>query len=65
MAFQKITIPAGEKITVNRDNSLNVPNQPIIPFIEGDGTGADIWAEAHPGQRRRARRNRVRPRRVT
>jgi isocitrate dehydrogenase len=42
MAFQKIDVPAGEKITVNRDNSLNVPNQPIIPFIEGDGTGIDI-----------------------
>jgi isocitrate dehydrogenase len=42
MAFQKIVVPAGEKITVNRDNSLNVPNQPIIPFIEGDGTGIDI-----------------------
>jgi len=42
MAFQKIVVPAGEKITVNRDNSLNVPNQPIIPFIEGDGTGVDI-----------------------
>jgi len=42
MAFQKIAVPAGEKITVNRDYSLNVPNQPIIPFIEGDGTGIDI-----------------------
>ena len=42
MAFQKIVVPAGEKITINRDNSLNVPNQPIIPFIEGDGTGVDI-----------------------
>jgi isocitrate dehydrogenase len=42
MAFQKIVIPAGEKISVNRDNSLNVPNQPIIPYIEGDGTGVDI-----------------------
>lgn len=39
----KITIPSiGEKITVNADNSLNVPNHPIIPFIEGDGIGADI-----------------------
>ena len=38
----KITVPAGEKITVNADNSLNVPNNPIIPFIEGDGIGADI-----------------------
>src|SRR6187551_528153 len=39
----KICIPAeGEKITVNTDNSLNVPNNPIIPFIEGDGIGVDI-----------------------
>jgi isocitrate dehydrogenase len=42
MAFQKIVVPAGEKITVNRDNSLNVPDRPIIPYIEGDGTGIDI-----------------------
>lgn len=39
----KITLPqTGEKITVNVDNTLNVPNQPIIPFIEGDGIGVDI-----------------------
>ena len=37
-----IIVPAGEKITVNADNSLNVPNMPIIPFIEGDGIGVDI-----------------------
>jgi isocitrate dehydrogenase len=36
---------AGEKITVN-NGALNVPNEPIIPFIEGDGTGPDIWASA-------------------
>ncbi|HSC76238.1 MAG TPA: NADP-dependent isocitrate dehydrogenase [Pseudomonadales bacterium] len=43
MAYQKIQIPAhGEKITTNPDFSLNVPNKPIIPFIEGDGTGVDI-----------------------
>lgn len=34
---------AGEKITLNADHSLNVPNNPIIPFIEGDGIGVDIW----------------------
>lgn len=39
----KIIIPStGVKITVNADNTLNVPNNPIIPFIEGDGIGADI-----------------------
>ena len=41
-SVSKISIPAGEKITVNADNSLNVPNNPIIPFIEGDGIGVDI-----------------------
>jgi isocitrate dehydrogenase len=41
--YQHIHIPAeGQKITVNEDMSLNVPDQPIIPFIEGDGTGRDI-----------------------
>ncbi|MEQ1674647.1 MAG: isocitrate/isopropylmalate family dehydrogenase, partial [Candidatus Nitrotoga sp.] len=40
---QHIKIPAqGQKITLNSDSTLNVPNQPIIPFIEGDGTGVDI-----------------------
>lgn len=38
----KIIVPTGDKITVNADNTLNVPNHPIIPFIEGDGIGADI-----------------------
>jgi isocitrate dehydrogenase len=36
------TPQAGAKITVNADFSLNVPDRPIIPFIEGDGTGVDI-----------------------
>jgi isocitrate dehydrogenase len=43
MAFDKIEIPAeGEKIIVNSDFSLNVPDKPIIPFIEGDGIGVDV-----------------------
>ncbi|AJP58528.1 NADP-dependent isocitrate dehydrogenase [Pandoraea vervacti] len=42
MSYQHIKIPAGEKITVNKDSSLNVPDHPIIPYIEGDGTGVDI-----------------------
>jgi isocitrate dehydrogenase len=43
MGYQHITVPAdGEKITANADMSLNVPNRPIIPFIEGDGIGIDI-----------------------
>ena len=33
----------GEKIQYNRDGKLNVPDQPIIPYIEGDGVGSDIW----------------------
>jgi isocitrate dehydrogenase len=40
--YQHIQIPAGDRITVNADNTLNVPEHPIIPFIEGDGTGVDI-----------------------
>jgi len=43
MSYQHIKVPpAGQKITVNADFSLNVPDEPIIPYIEGDGTGADI-----------------------
>ena len=41
--YQHIQVPAqGKKITVNADQTLNVPVNPIIPFIEGDGTGIDI-----------------------
>ncbi len=43
MAYDKISIPvSGEKICVI-DGKLHVPENPIIPFIEGDGTGPDIW----------------------
>ncbi len=45
MAYEKLTPPSdGQKITINADLSLNVPDNPIIPFIEGDGIGPDIWA---------------------
>ena len=41
--YQHVKVPAGgSKITVNADFSLSVPNNPIIPYIEGDGTGVDI-----------------------
>jgi isocitrate dehydrogenase len=41
--YQHIGVPTtGDKITVDRDFTLNVPDHPIIPFIEGDGTGVDI-----------------------
>jgi len=41
--YQHIKVPTtGQKITVNSDMSLNVPNEPIIPYIEGDGIGLDI-----------------------
>ncbi len=41
--YKHIKVPSqGEKIVVNKDMSLNVPDQPIIPYIEGDGTGFDI-----------------------
>ena len=61
---EHVTVPAGgQKITVNADFSLNVPDQPIIPYIEGDGTGLDITpvmlkvvdaavAKCYGGQRR-------------
>ncbi len=62
--YQHIKVPAeGQKITVNADFSLNVPDNPIIPYIEGDGTGVDISpvmikvvdaavAKAYGGQRK-------------
>jgi len=62
--YQHIQVPAeGSKITVNTDFSLNVPANPIIPYIEGDGTGVDISpvmikvvdaavAKAYGGQRK-------------
>jgi isocitrate dehydrogenase len=61
--YQHIKVPSeGEKIRLNADGSLNVPYKPIIPFIEGDGTGVDITPvmrrvvdasvqEAYQGQR--------------
>ena len=63
-SFQHVKVPAGgQKITVNKDFSLTVPDQPIIPYIEGDGTGVDITpvmikvvdaavAKAYGGKRR-------------
>src|SRR6059036_105918 len=42
-ASHHVKVPAeGQKITVNADYSINVPDNPIIPYIEGDGTGLDI-----------------------
>src|SRR5262249_33070300 len=42
MAYQHVRVPEGEKISI-RDGKLKVPDHPILPFIEGDGTGRDIW----------------------
>jgi len=43
MPYEHARVPGqGEKVT-NRDGRLQVPDRPIIPFIEGDGTGPDIW----------------------
>ncbi len=50
MSEPQITAPeGGAKITIS-DGQLQVPNNPIIPFIEGDGTGPDIWftGTSHP-----------------
>ena len=63
-SYQHVKVPAsGAKITVNPDYSINVPDNPIIPYIEGDGTGFDITpvmikvvdaavAKAYGGKRR-------------
>ena len=45
MPYKDITPPAGGKITI-ANGKLTVPNNPILPFIRGDGTGADIWASS-------------------
>ncbi len=43
MEYVNVKVPVnGEKITI-RDGKLQVPDHPIIPFVEGDGTGPDIW----------------------
>jgi isocitrate dehydrogenase len=43
MKYEKIQVPAdGQKITINPDSSLNVPDFPVIAFVEGDGIGIDI-----------------------
>ena len=41
-SYEHLTPPTGEKITI-QNGILRVPNNPVIPFIEGDGTGPDIW----------------------
>lgn len=43
MAYKNITPPEGSKITIE-NGQLKVPDNPVLPFIEGDGTGPDIWA---------------------
>ena len=49
MAYTKLTPPtSGTKITLKSDGALDVPNNPIIPFIEGDGIGVDIWKASQP-----------------
>ncbi len=46
MNYTYLTVPPGEKISMGSDGRLRVPFHPIIPFIEGDGTGPDIWRAA-------------------
>ncbi|MEI8042729.1 MAG: NADP-dependent isocitrate dehydrogenase, partial [Verrucomicrobiota bacterium] len=43
MPYKDIAPPAGGKISI-ANGKLNVPENPILPFIRGDGTGPDIWA---------------------
>lgn len=48
MSFvSKVVVPQGEKITIDSTGKLQVPNNPIIPFIRGDGIGADITPVMH------------------
>ena len=43
-AYRHVRVPSeGERIEVGADGTWRVPDRPILPFIEGDGTGADIW----------------------
>ncbi len=41
--YSTITVPSGDRIQASPDGRLDVPSHPILPFIEGDGTGPDIW----------------------
>lgn len=41
--FEKVKVPSGEKIKIQSNGKVTVPDRPIIPFLEGDGTGPDIW----------------------
>jgi isocitrate dehydrogenase len=41
--YSIVTVPPGDRIQSRPDGSLDVPDHPILPFIEGDGTGPDIW----------------------
>jgi isocitrate dehydrogenase len=43
MAYQKAVAPSGDKITIH-NGQIQCPDNPVIPFIRGDGTGPDIWA---------------------
>ena len=43
MEYKDITPPNGDKITITNGN-LQVPDNPVVPFIRGDGIGPDIWA---------------------
>ncbi len=44
--YEKIVPPQGGKIKINKDKSVKAPVNPVIPFIEGNGSGPDIWAAA-------------------
>ena len=49
MVYERIAVPSeGKKIGIDQDGNLQVPDNPIVCFIEGDGTGPDIWAASQP-----------------
>ena len=49
MAYERIVVPSdGKRIDIDQNGNLQVPDNPIVCFIEGDGTGPDIWAASQP-----------------
>ncbi|MDP3981269.1 MAG: isocitrate dehydrogenase (NADP(+)) [Chlamydiota bacterium] len=48
MAIQNKSMKEGQAIQVNKDATLDIPDNPIIPYIEGDGIGVDIWKASQP-----------------
>ncbi len=50
--YKHIVVPSEGTRIVVKNKQLQIPDEPIIPFIEGDGTGRDIWRASRSGRRR-------------